>query len=79
VTLVLGEAGQVLRASLLRWGDLTVDKRFSWIPFGVDVDAERTFAGITIPSSVRVAWWYGDAQHFEFYRADMDISGQAEV
>jgi hypothetical protein len=78
VTLGLDETGRVLRASLLRWGDLTVDKRFSWIPFGVDVDAERTFEGVTIPSEVRVAWWYGAAQHYEFYRAEMDMRGLYE-
>lgn len=72
VTIVQDEAGRVLRASLLRWGDLTADKRPSWIPFGVDVDAERTFEGITYPSSVRVAWWYGAPQHFEFYRAELE-------
>jgi hypothetical protein len=57
VTLVLDAAGRVLRASLLRWGNQTVDKRHCWIPFGVDVDEERSFGGVTIPSSVRVAWW----------------------
>ncbi len=72
VTLVLDGAGRVLNASLLRWGNLTEDKRLSWIPFGVDVVEERTTQGITYPSKVSVSWWYGAAQQFEFYRASLE-------
>jgi len=28
-------------------------------PFGVTVEAERTFDGITFPSRVRAGWWWG--------------------
>lgn len=71
VTFEIDGSGRVLRASLLRWGDLTEDKRRCWIPFGVEVLEERRTDGLTLPSRVSVSWWYGTAQQFEFYRASL--------
>jgi hypothetical protein len=40
-------------------------------PFGVDLDAERDFAGVTIPTEIRAGWWWGTADQAdgEFFRA----------
>ncbi len=73
VALAIDEAGAVRSANLLRWSNQTKDRRFTWIPFGVDVDEERSFEGITIPSRVRVAYWHGTEQRFDFYRAEHQI------
>ena len=73
VTLELDDCGRVRGASLLCWCDQTADHRYSWIPYGIDVDAERTFEGITIPSSIRAAYWYGTDRRFDHYRADIDV------
>jgi hypothetical protein len=40
-------------------------------PFGVTVEEESTFSGITIPSTFRAGWWWGTdrQQEGEFFRA----------
>jgi hypothetical protein len=73
LTLSLDDAGGVRAVSGLRWGSLEEGKPHSWIPFGADVDGERTFGGVTIPSAVRVAWWYGTERIFEFFRAEVEV------
>lgn len=73
VAISVNDAGGVRSASLLRWSNQTKDKRFTWIPFGVDVDDECSEGGLTIPSRVRVAYWPGTEQRFEFYRAEQRI------
>jgi hypothetical protein len=42
-------------------------------PFGVAVQAERTFAGVTIPSTFTAGWWWGTdrQQEGEFFRAQI--------
>jgi hypothetical protein len=53
-----------------RWGN--PDRApFGRYPFGVTVEAEGTFAGITIPARFRAGWWWGtDRQDDgEFFRA----------
>jgi hypothetical protein len=40
-------------------------------PFGVSLEEERSFAGVTIPTVVRAGWWWGTprAAEGEFFRA----------
>lgn len=73
LTLALDDAGGVRAVTGLRWGSLAEKEPHSWIPFGADVDGERTFGGVTIPSAVRVAWWYGTERVFEFFRAEVEV------
>ncbi len=70
VELHVGPDGQLLDVLLQRWSDAG-GAPFGYQPFGVTVEAERTFAGITIPSTVRAGWWWGtDRQdEGEFFRA----------
>ncbi|UQA59660.1 DUF6544 family protein [Polyangium aurulentum] len=72
-TLGLDDAGRVRSVTGLRWGSLVENEPHAWIPFGADVDDERTFNGVTIPSAVRVAWWHGTARVFEFFRAEVEV------
>jgi hypothetical protein len=52
---------------------------FRRCPFGVAVEAEATFSGITIPSQFRAGWWWcTDRQaEGEFFRAVSTIAGGA--
>lgn len=70
VELHIGPEGQLRSVLLQRWGNAG-GAAFGYCPFGVSVEAERTFAGITIPSTVRAGWWWGtDRQdEGEFFRA----------
>jgi hypothetical protein len=71
VTLALDAAGRVRTATLLRWSDRTEDGRYTWIPFGIDVDEERSFGGVTLPCVLRAAFWYGTEKRCELYRAEI--------
>jgi hypothetical protein len=66
----VGRDGQLLDVALQRWSDAGGEP-FGYHPFGVTVEAERTFAGITIPSTVRAGWWWGTdrQEEGEFFRA----------
>jgi hypothetical protein len=73
LTLTVAPDGSLESAVMGRWGNLTPDGGYAAIPFGVDVVAERTFGGYTVPSEVRVGWWYGTDRQFDFFHAE--ISG----
>ncbi|MEO8750098.1 MAG: DUF6544 family protein, partial [Allobranchiibius sp.] len=66
----IGPHGQLLDVLLQRWSN-PGGEPFGYHRFGVTVEAERTFAGLTIASSVRAGWWWGtDRQdEGEFFRA----------
>ncbi|MEP7178874.1 MAG: DUF6544 family protein [Pseudonocardiales bacterium] len=66
----VGPEGQLLDVLLQRWSN-PGGEPYGYHPFGVTVEAERTFAGITIPSTLRAGWWWGtDRQNEgEFFRA----------
>lgn len=52
-----------------RWGNPN-GSPYGRYPFGVTVEAERTFAGITIASELRAGWWGTSRQEEgEFFRA----------
>jgi hypothetical protein len=63
--------GKLRSVAMWRWGDQTGDKGFALIPFGGDVGDERRFGDYTIPTTVRVGWWYGTERfpQGEFFRA----------
>jgi hypothetical protein len=56
--LSLDEQGRLCSVSMLRWGD-PKGRGFSALPFGAIVEEERTFGGYTIPSKLRVGWYFG--------------------
>lgn len=64
--------GRLAEIRVNRWGD-PGGAPFGRYPFGVRVEAEAPFGGITIPSVFRAGWWWGtERQHQgEFFRAEI--------
>ena len=65
-------SGRLAEVRVNRWGN-PGGAPFGRYPFGVRVEAESRFGGITIPSVLRAGWWWGtDRQHEgEFFRAEI--------
>jgi hypothetical protein len=53
-----------------RWGNPNGEP-FGRYPFGVAIEGEKTFAGVTIGSQLRAGWWWGTDRQSEgeFFRA----------
>ncbi len=66
----VGPDGRLLGVLIQRWGNPD-GAPFGRYPFGVAIEAEQTFAGVTIGSVLRAGWWWGtDRQpEGEFFRA----------
>lgn len=77
--LVLAPDGALRSACIERWGNpeagTTKRTEFHEYPFGALVSEEKTFEGITIPTVMRVGWYFGsdrfDAEG-EFFRVTVD-------
>jgi hypothetical protein len=72
VQLRVGRDGRLQEALVQRWGNPD-GQPFGRYPFGVAVEAERTFGGATLPSVLRAGWGWGtDRQEAgEFFRAEI--------
>lgn len=72
VQLRVGPGGQLLGLVMQRWGNPNGEP-YGRYPFGVAVEAERTFAGVTIPGTFRAGWWWDTARQAEgeFFRAEI--------
>jgi len=55
-----------------RWVNQTEDGSFRYIPYGASLGEERTFGGYTIPSKIKVGWWYGTERYNEAIRLTLD-------
>jgi len=68
----VAESGRLAEIRVNRWGN-PGGAPFGRYPFGVRVEAEARFGGITIPSVFRAGWWWGtERQHEgEFFRAEI--------
>ena len=66
----VGADGRLLGVLVQRWGN-PGGEPFGRHPFGVAIEAEETFDGVTIGSRLRAGWWWGtDRQdEGEFLRA----------
>lgn len=66
----VGGDGRLLEVVVNRWGN-PGGAPFHRCPFGVSVEAEANFGGITIPSQFRAGWWWGTHRQAEgeFFRA----------
>ena len=66
----VGADGQLLGVAMQRWGNPN-GAPFGRYPFGVDIEAEQIFTGVTIGSQLRVGWWWGTERQAEgeFFRA----------
>ena len=65
-------SGRLAEVRVNRWGN-PGGAPFGRYPFGVRVEAESSFGGITIPSVLRAGWWWGTdrQQEGEFFRAEI--------
>ncbi|MGY2129580.1 DUF6544 family protein [Blastococcus sp. SYSU DS0617] len=68
----VGTDGRLVGIAMQRWGNPSGEP-FGWYSFGVDIEAERTFAGVTIGSQLRAGWWWGTERQSEgeFFRASI--------
>ena len=72
----IGDDGRVRSVVFDRWGDPDETGTWSIHPFGGDVTGYATFAGLTIPTSGRMGWFYGterwdDGEFFRFQITDL--------
>jgi uncharacterized protein DUF6544 len=58
VTIAVDGSGRITRVSLKRWGNPD-GGAFRLLDFGGVVEEERTFPGYTIPTRLRVGWYFG--------------------
>ncbi len=71
VTLQVDPAGALTGVSMLRWGTPGGFPPGRY-PFGVSIEAEAEFDGLTLPSILRAGWWRGTSwgnNDGEFFRA----------
>lgn len=71
LTLAIDDDGRLQSVSLPRWGNPD-NGIFRYAEFGALVEEERTFAGYTVPSKLRVGWYFGQERfeaEGEFFRA----------
>lgn len=59
LTFTIDAEGRVQEAVFPRWHDTSQD----YMPFGIGVEAERTFGGYTIPAQIHAGWWYGSERY----------------
>jgi hypothetical protein len=70
VDLDIGDDGELRGVLMQRWGNPD-GAPFGRYPFGVGLDSEREFGGVTIPTQVRAGWWWQTDKQAdgEFFRA----------
>ena len=64
----VGADGSLISARSRVWGNVTDDRAYTHIPYGVEVLEERTFDGVTIPVRLSYTWWEGTDREVEFLR-----------
>jgi hypothetical protein len=72
--LFVDERGKLKSIRYPRWGN-PGDSEFRYVDFGALVEGESTFGGYTIPSRLRVGWYFGTDRfesEGEFFRATID-------
>jgi hypothetical protein len=72
LTLFVEPDGKLREVGILRWGSMTKDGGFGYIPFGGQIQEELAFGGYTIPSKVGVGWRIGEDRYFEFFRTQIE-------
>jgi hypothetical protein len=72
--LTIDHLGQLKTAKIPRWGNLE-GAEHHYVDFGAIVEAAGTFCGYTIPTRLRVGWYFGTERfesEGEFFRATID-------
>lgn len=74
IELTIAQSGAVRECRVVRWGDPD-GRGFRYVDFGGVIEEERCFGGLTVPSSLRLGWFYGTdrfTREGEFFRATVD-------
>lgn len=74
LTLTVNEQGMLERGELERWGN-PEGEAFHYVDFGGIVEDSGTFGGYTIPTRLRVGWYFGSDRfesEGEFFRCTID-------
>jgi hypothetical protein len=72
--LTIDQKGRLKTAKLPRWGNPD-GAEFRYVDFGGILEEESTFSGYTIPTYLRVGWYFGTERfesEGEFFRATID-------
>jgi hypothetical protein len=72
--LTIDQKGQLKTAKIPRWGN-PEGAAHHYVDFGAIVEEEGTFCGYTIPTRLRVGWYFGTERfesEGEFFRATID-------
>jgi hypothetical protein len=72
ITLTVDPDGRLNEVTMQRWGNLTADDTYQFIPYGMQIAEERTLGGYTIPSQFTGGWWYGTEKYNESVRLTVD-------
>ena len=70
----IDQTGRLKTFKLPRWGDPD-GAEFRYVDFGGILEEEGTFCGYTIPTRLRIGWYFGSEQfesEGEFFRATID-------
>jgi hypothetical protein len=71
VRLSIDGHGAIRTVSAQRWGNAG-ERAFQYIPFGGDVQAERRFGDLVLPSILSVGWWFDTPRYAPFFRAEIN-------
>jgi hypothetical protein len=74
VELDVGPSGELRAMKLARWGGVD-GGGYRYVDFGGSAAADRTFAGVTIPTEYRIGWYFGSDRfetEGEFFRCTLD-------
>ncbi len=73
LTLNLDKEGRLLEISLPRWNDVQKSENWKYSTFIAKVEAEQTFDGYTVPSSVSAGWLNTDVTWI-FFRSNIQTA-----
>jgi hypothetical protein len=74
LSFAVADTGRLENIHYLRWGN-PEGAEFQYAPFGGTADAEASFDGYTIPTRLRVGWYFGTPRfetEGEFFRVTVD-------
>lgn len=64
--------GKLLKMSWQHCGNQTEKGDWHNIPFGEEIQAEKTFGGSTIPAKMIAGWWFGTDKYWEFFQLSIE-------
>lgn len=68
VDLTLDASGQVVEIVTMRWSNENPERVFRLQPFGGRIEAEATFGGFTVPSTVAMGNHFGTPDYLPFFQ-----------